>query len=758
MQTPIFIGSPGAESLSVYPFAPPSDGSDCRAGLQAMIDACYLAGGGIVQLAEGTYNFLPSAGICILLRTGVWLRGAGPGTILSTDNTNAGITVPYNLIAPYGYNTAVLPYTADSMRISDLRVTGASYSLTAPMGYLHNLIAVCHSVGGTLIENVGFGNSGAHALEINQSSNVTVRNCYTIPGTGTATSKIQLDTGAGQAGAKAAVQFTATINGNTSSAASGTQITIPVVSSANCKIGDHITISGSAAAYNSASMTSGARITNVPNATSIVIDYGFSAGPWGNVSPWGNVGSVVTNTGTVTVSPVMENITIDGWIDSPSANTTGTPGREFMDVSHNTHWGVLRNLTIMNCVFRPMTLTVAPPALYSYIGFDTGSYPIELSGFHFLNNTFIGGGHSGITQLLALHCGYSATYNRRLFRNFRIIGNRTINTGFYNFLHIGNAPNSDGTMQTSMANVAGLPTHCLNWRDVTIQDNHISSVLRSSVTSAARPTRAVNIGGIQDCEFRNNHLVHENRAPQDTNLAAWASGGYWGVLIDHPINLICDGNTVENLLDPSFSGSFGFGFIFGCSAFELAGNPIPANWIFTNNNVYAYSATGVATDLMAAGFGETLSPGVTGKSSWASQVNPQVKCLWQGNRFSSTPGGSAHTCGMSTSRGTLQIPFSVQPGTAARAPAWCEAPDGTNPGRHTWGYGVRYFTVTLVAGVVTQADVLITANTNVQITRVTTGGTPGFYGVTRNVGQDFTITSSNVADTSVLQIRLEEPA
>lgn len=66
--------------------------------------------------------------------------------------------------------------------------------------------------------------------------------------------------------------------------------------------------------------------------------------------------------------------------------------------------------------------------------------------------------------------------------------------------------------------------------------------------------------------------------------------------------------------------------------------------------------------------------------------------------------------------------------------------------------------VTLTAGSAVVADTSVTANSLIFLTAQTTGGTPGFLGVsTRTPGTSFTITSSSGTDTSTVAYQIFEP-
>lgn len=70
----------------------------------------------------------------------------------------------------------------------------------------------------------------------------------------------------------------------------------------------------------------------------------------------------------------------------------------------------------------------------------------------------------------------------------------------------------------------------------------------------------------------------------------------------------------------------------------------------------------------------------------------------------------------------------------------------------------RQGVATLVAGTVTVANTSITANTRILLSRTTTGGTEGHLSSVQTAGVDFTINSSDAADTSDVLYVLLEPA
>lgn len=75
------------------------------------------------------------------------------------------------------------------------------------------------------------------------------------------------------------------------------------------------------------------------------------------------------------------------------------------------------------------------------------------------------------------------------------------------------------------------------------------------------------------------------------------------------------------------------------------------------------------------------------------------------------------------------------------------------------GSNAKMGSATLVAGAVTVATTAVTANSRIFLTSNADGGTPGWVRVSaRNAGQDFTITSSNGADTSDVAWIIVEPS
>jgi hypothetical protein len=74
------------------------------------------------------------------------------------------------------------------------------------------------------------------------------------------------------------------------------------------------------------------------------------------------------------------------------------------------------------------------------------------------------------------------------------------------------------------------------------------------------------------------------------------------------------------------------------------------------------------------------------------------------------------------------------------------------------GANAKQGTAVLVAGTVTVANTSVTANSRILLTSQVDGGTPGFLRVSARVAAtSFTITSSNVADTSTAAFEIFEP-
>lgn len=788
------------------------DTTDDRAGLQAAVDAAYTAGGGVVQLKYGTYYVNENgSGIGLLLKTGVTLRGAGKNVTYITTNPKLA-TGNYNVVAPFNFHTVSnAPYTAHELAVEDitfysqtenylisavaatdvvtssngaltlgdsvklLSVTGGA-GLTAGTTYyaravsgstfklattnsdgtivditsdiaadagtlarsrLHNFIA-CVNTPLATIRRCGFGTTRGHFAEFNGAKNCLVEDCSTELGGFAAIAKFQIDNG-GNAGPARAVAAKNTAITGSATYATGTQTLLTVTSTTGFNPGDYILITSangaSAATYNA---VGGYRVTSVVSGTTIAIELAWP----------GNA----TTAGTLTATIPNENITINRYLDK--APTEGTSEditvRNFLDLSHTNLTGITRNVALTNSIIVPYICagTIASGQTRAIIGFDSAAEPLEFTGLKILNNRFVDGGMTGNTMLISLgDANYSSSYPLRKISGVEISGNETHNCGFLYFVQAGDI-NADSTVRTSIA-----ATALQTWRDIKVERNVVQPILRSGATSYSRATRCFAMGAAEKATFRNNRVYFPNVAP--AGVAAWASStsSNYGFFFDHVRDLTVQDNEVEVALTEGNAFLYLFAYNFGCSAFELAASgPMRANQVWINNSV---TGTGTINGGIKRGFSEVLTAGTTGVSSWASSTAPSVSGIWRGNRVT-TPGAGliADLCygNLFLNVGTANITS-----TTATTVANSEAPSGTNWGRHRWGYGPRTGTATLVGGTIAVADTAITANTIINVQRVTAGGTLGYLTITRSNGVSFTVTSTSGTDTSVLAYTINEP-
>lgn len=73
------------------------------------------------------------------------------------------------------------------------------------------------------------------------------------------------------------------------------------------------------------------------------------------------------------------------------------------------------------------------------------------------------------------------------------------------------------------------------------------------------------------------------------------------------------------------------------------------------------------------------------------------------------------------------------------------------------GSNAKQGVATLVAGTVTVANTSVTANSRIFLSVFTPGGTQGILSYSKTAGTGFTITSTNAADTSVVNWEIFEP-
>jgi len=171
-----------------------------RQAIQDALDAAEAAGGGIVQLAYGTYNILtvnsPASGdkaggaYGLEIPSNVSLVGSGPGTVLSIVAGGAfGVGTG---ISPKGMRTATANFgAASNVRLADFSIGAATQEESNG-----NLINLVHA-SDWIIERVNITGSYFHGIEIDQSRRITVTDCR-FSGSysgGTSGSWIQLDRG-----------------------------------------------------------------------------------------------------------------------------------------------------------------------------------------------------------------------------------------------------------------------------------------------------------------------------------------------------------------------------------------------------------------------------------------------------------------------------------------------------------------------------------------------------------------------------------
>jgi len=173
--------------------------TDDKTALQDCINACYTAWGGDVVLNWGkTYLIKPLAtGIGLLLKTGVRLCWSGKIRAQSTTSS----TLPFEVIAPFAYNTTATAFWAHELWIEDITIECDDYFYSNVANRnAHGLLGIIHCPR-ALIKNVTFGNVCNHQVEVWHSRNVLVENCC-FKGN-TEASRLQIDTG--QAGQKSAI-------------------------------------------------------------------------------------------------------------------------------------------------------------------------------------------------------------------------------------------------------------------------------------------------------------------------------------------------------------------------------------------------------------------------------------------------------------------------------------------------------------------------------------------------------------------------
>lgn len=482
-----------------------------RVAIQTAIDDCYTAGGGIVQLEAGTYLVNPSGNSCLVIKSGVYLRGAGIyATTLLSDNSTT--TSPYNIISPYLWNSTSTPYGAHEIRVSDLTLKGAQYSTSGNSGNLHNLLAFAHCPKG-LVERVGFENGGAHYVEWNQCQNCWLIDCETVGNGNHGTSKFQLDPN-GQAGGNSSARKTFTIT-NSASHASGLQTLLTVSSTSGIKAGDILSITGanetSAAAYNS---SGGWIITEVVSSIQLAINMYWPT----------SVATPATTAGTGTVETWVQNNGIIRYKDKlPSDLTHPIPARTFLDLSHNTNLGAFRNFTIDSChIFaRVPDAAFSSSSTYNTIAFDSSAYPNRFLGLNIINNIFEGGA-SGQNDYINLHIPNTATYPHRFVDDINVENNIFRQVGIRHAIITGNSfsDTSARSPSSTPANEAAINVV----GNVNVSKNKIRPIATNGTYVAhQRAQRVISTGTCKSLVMEENVVHFTNESPNNWYRATVSS-------------------------------------------------------------------------------------------------------------------------------------------------------------------------------------------------------------------------------------------
>ncbi len=157
-----------------------NDATSDKTALQDTFNAVAAAGGGTAFIPRGVWLVDPGqTGIGLLARTGVKIL-CEDGAIIRGVSANAGTdnsTHWYELIAPYGYNTATVEFGAEQIWMvgGKWEMDAYAYSTTTNRNQ-HGLLGIVHCPWAR-IENVTFGSVCYHQIEINQSKDVTLINC-----------------------------------------------------------------------------------------------------------------------------------------------------------------------------------------------------------------------------------------------------------------------------------------------------------------------------------------------------------------------------------------------------------------------------------------------------------------------------------------------------------------------------------------------------------------------------------------------------
>ncbi len=133
-------------NIDNYGGSPSDSGAANNAAINAAITAASQAGGGVVYLPGGTYNFASS----IQLQNGVVIRGADPSGITSATQAGyapatqmvfpkfnwQGISTPGNVSSAFDTITSASPYTDSNIGIVNVDVNGAAIAFGVPASSL----------------------------------------------------------------------------------------------------------------------------------------------------------------------------------------------------------------------------------------------------------------------------------------------------------------------------------------------------------------------------------------------------------------------------------------------------------------------------------------------------------------------------------------------------------------------------------------------------------------------------------------------
>lgn len=663
--------------------------SDQRSAFQTAINTIYSAGGGTLNLPEGTFKINESSGLAILLKTGVKLKGAGKNkTYITTDNTVASNF--YNLISPFAYNTATSPYGAHELEIEDLSLTCSSYAnntfITNSATYAsgsQTLLTVATTGGLSAGMAVTIsGANGVSAASYNTSftiqavvSSTTFSINLAWPGNATTAGTCAFSVtqrlhnligiahcprarinrvGFVQAPYHAAefnysknvilqdcsTEGSGNFNGSIFELDAGGACG-QISSSA-----EYTTSISNAATHASGTQTlltvASTSNFNVGDLIIITGANGANASTYNALTGY-RISNIVsgttmsinlawpgaaTTTGTVTYEVETKDIWIDRFDGSIGRSDAGIyTSYEFLYLTHSTFTGIYKNFKLTNSIIRPHTTSYGTSSTNYVIALDTGTDALEFTGLEISNNRFVGGGHTGTTVYIYIADSYSSTYPLKIYRDI-FIKNNFFEGGIFAAVQVG-AINSATTVRTSIAS-----TDYNLFKNVVVEGNVAHPILRGGATTFARASRIFGIFSCDKAIVRNNRVFFANKGPENLNGLSWtvSVSNNYGFFIDHPRDLILENNEVEVALTEGNAAIYLFAFVLGCSAFELAASgPVAGNWIVKNNSVFG---NGSVNNGVVGGFLEMSTSGTTGASNWANFHSPSIKGEWSGNRVS----------------------------------------------------------------------------------------------------------------------------